>query len=169
VVRLSPVPSSSAPLPPGDRSVRFVVNPPGAKLTVDGREVNWFSTTVALVPGPHVVSAFMANSKCCKPITGSKVTVVPAPSDNPAVPQTIALSLEVFPATVTLGGAPANGQYLCPGINVTGFAGSTQKVPIPEPMWSGKCQFTASADRPPRPATVTLKAGELNVIPWPSE
>ncbi len=169
VVRPSPAPSSSAPLPVGDRSVRFVVNPPGAKLTVDGREVNWFSTPVALAPGPHVVSAFMANSRCCKPITESRVTVAPAPSDNPGVPQTIALSLEVFPATVTLGGAPANGQYLCPGINVTGFAGSTQKVRIPEPMWSGKCQFTASADRPPRPSTVTLKAGELNVIPWPSE
>ena len=166
---LPPAPSSSAPSPSGDRSVRFVVNPPGAKLTVDGREVNWFSTTVALAPGPHAVSAYMASSKCCKPITESRVTVVPAPSDNPGAPQTIALSLEVFPATVTLGGAPANGQYLCPGINVTGFAGSTQKVRIPEPMWSGRCQFTASADRPPRPASVTLKAGELNVIPWPAE
>ena len=169
VQRLLPPLPSAAPVPPGDRSVRFVVNPPGAKLTVDGRDVNWFSTTVALLPGPHVVSAFMASSKCCKPITAMTVTVVPAPADNPGSPQIIALSLEVFPASVTLGGAPANGQYLCPGINVTGFAGSTQKVTIPEPMWSGKCQFTASADRPPRPANVTLKAGELNVIPWPAE
>ena len=70
---------------------------------------------------------------------------------------------------VTLGGAPANGQYLCAGINVSGFAGSTQKVKLPEPMWGGKCQFTASADRPPRPSNITLKAGELNVIPWPAD
>lgn len=167
--RLLPPLPTAAPVPPGDRSVRFVVNPPGAKLTVDGRDVSWFSTTVALLPGPHVVSAFMANSKCCKPISGAIVTVLPAPADNPGAPQVIALSLEVLPASVTLGGAPANGQYLCPGINVTGFAGSTQKVTIPEPMWSGKCQFTASADRPPRPANVTLRAGELNVIPWPAE
>ena len=132
--------------------------------------MNWFSTTVALAPGAHAVGAFMANSKCCKAINGSSVTVSPAPSDNPGAPQTIALSLEVLPASVTLGGAPANGQYLCPGINVSGFAGSApQKVKLPEPMWSGKCQFTASADKPPHPANVTLKAGELNVIPWPGE
>lgn len=164
---LPPLPSSSAPVAAGDRRVQFVLNPPGAKLTVDGREVSWFSTTVALAPGPHAIAAFMANSKCCKAINGANVTVVPAPSDNPGAAQTIPLSLEVLPATVTLGGAPANGQYLCPGINVSGFAGGQQKVKLPEPMWSGKCQFTASADRPPRPANVTLKAGELNVIPWP--
>ena len=166
---LSPMPPSAAPVPAGDRSVRFVLNPPGAKLTVDGREVNWFSTTVALAPGPHAVGAFMANSKCCKAIDGSSVTVAPAPPDNPGAIQTIALSLEVLPASVTLGGAPANGQYLCAGINVSGFAGSTQKVKLPEPMWGGKCQFTASAERPPRLANVTLKAGEFNVIPWPAE
>ena len=166
---LPPMPPSAAPVPAGDRSVRFVLNPPGAKLTVDGREVNWFSTTVALAPGPHAVAAFMANSKCCKAINGSSVTVAPAPADNPSAPQTIALSLEVLPATVTLSGAPANGQYLCPGINVSGFAGTTQKVKLSEPMWPGKCQFTASADRPPRIANVTLKAGELNVIPWPAD
>lgn len=168
-LRLLPPLPSAAPVPPGDRSVRFVLNPPGAKLTVDGREVNWFSTTVALAPGPHVLGAFMASSKCCKSLTGSTVTVTPAPAENPTATQTIALSLEVLPASVTLGGAPANGQFLCPGINASGFAGSTQKVRLPEPMWSGKCQFTASADRPPRPATVTLRAGELNVLPWPSE
>jgi serine/threonine-protein kinase len=164
---LPPMPASAAPVPAGDRSVRFILNPPGAKLTVDGREVNWFSTTIALAPGPHAVAAFMANSKCCKAINGSSVTVAPAPSDNPGAPQTIALSLEVLPATVTLGGAPANGQYLCPGLRISGFAGAQQRVTLPEPMWSGKCQFTASADRPPRPSNVTLKAGELNVIPWP--
>ncbi|MEP7125389.1 MAG: serine/threonine-protein kinase [Byssovorax sp.] len=167
---LPPMPPTAAPVPAGDRSVRFVLTPQGAKLTVDGREVNWFSTTVALSPGPHAVAAFMANSKCCKAINGASVSVSPAPSENPGAPQTIALSLEVLPATVTLGGAPANGQYLCPGINASGFAGSApQKVKLPEPMWSGKCQFTASADKAPRPANVTLKAGELNVIPWPAE
>ena len=167
---LPPMPPSAASVPAGDRSVRFVLNPSGAKLTVDGREVNWFSTTVALAPGPHAIGAFMANSKCCKAINGSSVTVSPAPSDNPGVPQTIAISLEVLPATVTLGSAPANGQYLCPGINVTGFAGGApQKVKLPEPQWSGKCQFTVSADKPPRPSNVTLKAGELNVIPWPAD
>jgi eukaryotic-like serine/threonine-protein kinase len=167
---LPPMPPSAAPVPAGDRSVRFVLNPPGAKLTVDGREVNWFSTTVALAPGPHAVGAFMANSKCCKAINGASVTVTPAPADNPGAAQTIALSLEVLPATTSLSGAPANGQYFCPGINVSGFAGGPpQKAKLPEPMWSGKCQFTASADKPPRPANVTLKAGELNVIPWPAE
>jgi eukaryotic-like serine/threonine-protein kinase len=169
---LPPAPSAAGPVPAGDRSVRFVLTPPGAKLTVDGREVSWFSTTIALAPGPHSVAAFMANSKCCKAIDGSTVTVVPAPSDNPGAPQTIALSLEVLPANVILGGAPTNGQYLCPGVNATGFAGGpAQKVKLPEPIWSVKCQFTASAsaDRSPRTAYITLKAGELNVIPWPAE
>lgn len=166
---LPPPPPSGSPPAQGDRSVRFVLNPPGAKLTVDGREVSWFSSAVPLAPGPHTISAFMANSRCCKPITGSTITVLSPPADNPGAPQTIALSLEVLPASVTLGGAPTNGQFLCPSINVTGFAGSTKVVKLPEPMWSGKCQFTASADRPPRLANVTLKAGELNAIPWPGD
>ena len=166
---LPPPPPSGSPPPQGDRSVRFVLNPPGAKLTVDGREVSWFSSAVALAPGPHTLGAFMASSKCCKPISGSTITVLSPPADNPSAPQTIALSLEVLPASVTLGGAPANGQFLCPSINVSGFAGSTKVVKLPEPMWSGKCQFTASADRPPRLANITLKAGELNAIPWPGD
>jgi serine/threonine-protein kinase len=166
---LAPPPPSGSPPPQGDRSVRFVLNPPGAKLTVDGREVNWFSSSVPLAPGPHSIGAFMANSRCCKPIAGSTITVLSPPADNPGALQTIPLSLEVLPATVTLGGAPINGQFLCPSINLTGFGGSTKVVKLPEPMWSGKCQFTASADRPPRVANVTLKAGELNAIPWPGD
>jgi len=166
---LPPPPPSGSPPPQGDRSVRFVLNPPGAKLTVDGREVSWFSSAVALAPGPHTIGAFMANSKCCKPITGSTITVLSPSADNPGATQTIALSLEVLPASVTLSGAPANGQFLCPGILASGFAGNTKMVTLPEPMWSGKCQLTASADRPPRLVNVTLKAGELNAIPWPSD
>ena len=166
---LPPPPPSGSPPPQGDRSVRFVLNPPGAKLTVDGREVSWFSSAVPLTPGPHTIGAFMASSKCCKPISGSTITVLSPPADNPGAIQTVPLSLEVLPATVTLSGAPANGQFLCSSINASGFAGSTKVVKLPEPMWSGKCQFTASAERPPRAATITLKAGELNAIPWPGD
>ncbi len=145
VQRLLPPLPSAAPVPPGDRSVRFVVNPPGAKLTVDGRDVNWFSTTVALLPGPHVVSAFMANSKCCKPITATTVTVVPAPADNPGSAQTIALSLEVFPASVTLGERRPTGSISARGSTSPALRGARRKSPSPS-----QCG-RESASSPPRP------------------
>jgi len=147
--------------------VKFAVSPSGAKLLVDGQPVNWFSATVALAPGPHRVTAFMEGSKCCKTLEATAM-VVAAPADKPDAAQTIPLVMEILPATVTLTGAPPNGQLSCPTLALSGFPGTAVKVKLGEPVWSGKCQFTTSTDKPARSATVLLRAGEMNAIPWPA-
>jgi hypothetical protein len=108
----------------------------------------------------------MDGSKCCKTLE-TTVQVQPPPADNPEQVQGIPLTLEILPASVTLVSAPPNGQYVCPSINLSGFPGSTLKVKLNEPVWSGKCQFTTSDDKPPRPGSVVLRAGEMNAIAWP--
>jgi serine/threonine-protein kinase len=165
----SPLPPPTPP-PSGNRHVKFLVNPQGAKLLVDGQPINWFGGTVSLPPGAHQVTAFMEGSKegakCCKTLETSVMVQAP-PADNLEQVQSIPLALEILPASVTLTGAPPNGQYVCPSINLSGFPGSTVKVKLNEPVWTGKCQFTTSNDKPGRPHAVSLRAGEMNAIAWP--
>jgi serine/threonine-protein kinase len=163
------LPSAAAPVASGsNRNVKFVLTPPGAKLTVDGQPVNWFSGPVSLSPGGHHVTVFMEGSKCCKPLEQT-VLVQPPPANTPDLPQLIALSLEILPASVILIGAPPNGQYSCPSINLSGFTGNTAKVKLSEPVWSGKCQFLTSPDKAAQPSTVFLRAGETNMLSWPMD
>jgi eukaryotic-like serine/threonine-protein kinase len=109
----------------------------------------------------------MEGSKCCKTLETTAI-VTAAPADKPELVQTIQLVMEILPASVTLTGAPPNGQLSCPTINLSGFPGSAVKVKLGEPVWSGKCQFTTSTDKPARSAPVLLRAGEMNAIPWPA-
>jgi serine/threonine protein kinase len=164
VVVPSPLPPPA--MPPGVRTVKFLLSPLGAKLLVDGQPINWFGGTVTLSPGPHQVTAFMEGSKCCKNLEAS-VHVQPPPAASPELIQNIPLPLEILPATVTLAGAPPNGQFVCPRINLSGFAGATMKIKLNEPVWSGNCQFSTSIDKPARVSGVVIRAGEMTPIPWP--
>jgi eukaryotic-like serine/threonine-protein kinase len=154
------------PVTTRDRTVQFMLSPKGAKLTVDGNPVSWFGASVVLSPGPHTISASMNGSKCCKAITGQVVTVTPPPAGDPTAVQALSFALEIQEATVTLVGAPRNGQLSCSGIGLVVFAGQSQRIKPSTAEWTGPCKFTASIDKPPKVASITLRAGESNDVPW---
>jgi len=168
------VPPSAAAIGPApvvratSRKVSFVINPPGAKLTLDGREETWFSRVFTLKTGHHPASAIVEGSKCCEAFQGS-VTVEPAPENEPDQIQRIGIRLKPLPATVSLSGAPPSSQLICTEIMLTVFAGGTKTVQLREATWGGRCQFI-----PPSPGEsirkqVQLRAGEHNDISWPQK
>ena len=162
---LAPVvlPSATA-APSGTRMVQFVLNPKGAKLTVDGSPRSSFFP-LSLPVGPHAVEVIPNVDRCCKKLAVT-VTVEPPPPSAPASVQQFSLAMEIRPATVTLSGAPQNGQLSCPELSMTCFAGSSKQVKLPEASWTGTCRL-AVPDKPPRSVRVTLNAGDTNAIPWP--
>jgi serine/threonine-protein kinase len=150
---------------PGPRKVRFSIIPKGATLTLDGQDVAWFSSVFSLVPGPHSIRVAVPKSKCCKPYSGSQ-TILPAPAGKPDEVQAIVIKLETLPATVSLAGAPPNGQYTCPSLGLSGFSGGSKQITLSDVVWAGTCEFRAPSANV-KSATVTLKAGEPNTIEWP--
>jgi serine/threonine-protein kinase len=149
----------------GPRKVRFSIIPKGATLTLDGQDVAWFSSVFSLAPGPHSVRVAVPKSKCCKPYSGTQ-NIQPAPSNKPDEIQAIVIKLETLPATVSLAGAPPNGQYTCPSIGLSGFAGGSKQITLSDVVWAGTCEFRAPSANV-KTSTVTLKAGEPNTIEWP--
>ncbi|WP_437961709.1 protein kinase [Sorangium sp. So ce119] len=154
---------------PSVRDVVFQIVPSGAKLVLDGVEINWFGANkiTPLKIGAHSVHISVPNSRCCKPYSG--VISVAAPKPGVTAPQRIIHKLEILPSTVVLSGAPANAQYACPQIGLIGYAGSPQTVTLSDVFWSGRCRFTpAASDAAPLVGNVTLVAGESNTVFWPS-
>jgi serine/threonine-protein kinase len=148
------------------RKVVFEIIPKGATLLLDGREVNWFANTFSLLPGPHSVEISVPNSKCCEP---KSLTAQVTPSDDPGDVQRFVWKLSPRPATVVLSGAPASAQLSCAEIGLAIGPGATKSTAkLPDVQWSGRCNFTPpSAEEAPRRAMVTLRAGEVNQVPWP--
>ena len=159
--------ASSSPAAAGTRRVRFNLNPKGAKLTVDGTPQRSWLQELSLSVGPHAVEVIPNVERCCKRLV-TTVTVEAASASAPDSVQPIGLVMEIRPATVTLSGAPQNAQLSCTALALTCFAGSSNQVKLPEPSWSGTCTFTAP-EKPPRRAQVTLNAGDVNAVPWPSD
>lgn len=170
-VKVPPPLASGGPAPPSRPSMRkvaIVINPQGAKLTLDGRQEAWFSRIFTLKTGSHPASASVEGSKCCESFDGA-IHVEPPPENDPDNVQRISIPLKPLPATVTLSGAPANAQLVCTEIMLTVFAGGTKTVQLREATWPGKCQFI-----PPPPAesirsSVYLRAGEHNDVAWPKK
>jgi serine/threonine-protein kinase len=148
------------------RKVVFEIIPKGANLLLDGREVNWFANTFLLAPGPHSVQISVPTSKCCEP---KALTAHVTASDDPSDVQRFVWKLAPRAATVALSGAPANAQLSCSEIGLAIGPGSTRgAAKLPDVQWSGRCEFTPpSGEEAPRRATVTLRAGEVNQVPWP--
>jgi serine/threonine-protein kinase len=161
----TPSPSVLAVRPSGPRSVKFVINPKGARLTLDGHEEPWMSRTFALAPGPHEVRIEVPTSKCCKPlVTTATVTASSDPNDV----QMLGYRLEALPATVTVAG-PAGGQTLCAELGLALGVGASKTVTLPRAEWTGTCDFTPPGGGAPARKQVTLKAGEANSIAWPAD
>ncbi|WP_438021748.1 protein kinase domain-containing protein [Sorangium sp. So ce233] len=167
--RPQPTPTASQAEVPSVRDVVFQIVPSGAKLVLDGVEINWFGANkiTPLKIGAHSVHISVPNSRCCKPYSG--VISVVAPRPGVTAPQRIIHKLEILPSTVVLSGAPPNAQYACPQIGLIGYAGSPQTVTLSDVFWSGRCRFTpAASDAAPLVGNVTLVAGESNTVFWPS-
>ncbi|WP_050431700.1 serine/threonine-protein kinase [Chondromyces crocatus] len=163
-----PEPSAGAAAHPNQRKVHIAVIPGGARMKLDGKDFRWFGRDPKwLDVGVHHAQVSVPNSKCCKPFDGP-LTVTAA--DESAGAQSIVIKLEFLPATVSLAGAPANAQYTCPSIGLSGFAGGApQSVVLPDVTWIGSCLFTPpTQDAVPSQVKVTLRSGEANTISWPS-
>ncbi len=148
------------------RKVSIIITPPGAKLTLDGREEAWFSRIFSLRTGTHQASATVEGSKCCEPYDGI-ITVEAPPENDPEHVQRIGIRLKPLPATVSLNGAPANAQLVCADVMLTVFAGASKSVQLRDATWSGKCQFIPPPPAAPTRSSVLLRAGEHNAISWP--
>jgi serine/threonine-protein kinase len=158
--------TSAQPAALGTRMVRFNVDPKGAKLTVDGVGKSSFYA-FPLAVGPHQVDVAPLLDSCCKKIS-TTVTVLAPGAEDPQNVQEIPLSMEIKPATVTLSGAPPNGQLSCPRIGLTCYSGASAQVKLREPVWKGPCQFQ-SPEKQAKQQRVTINAGEVNPIPWPAD
>jgi hypothetical protein len=168
LVNPAPGPASAAGLAtgptPSARRVQFQVSPQGGKLEVDGAARSWFGSTIVLPVGAHQ-AVVTINDQCCKRLS-TAFTVDPPPAGKPDEPQHVFLAMEIVPATVSLVSAPAGGQVICPDLGVSVTPGASRQVKLREAAWRGSCTFS-QPDRAPRTFSVSLRAGEANVIPWP--
>jgi serine/threonine-protein kinase len=145
------------------RRVRFVINPKGARLTLDGHEEAWMNHTFSLAPGPHEVRIEVPSSKCCKPLATTATVLA---SNDPEDVQMLGYRLESLPATVSVTG-PAGGQFFCAELGLTTTVGQAKQVTIPRAEWTGTCDFSPPNGDPSARRQVTIKAGEANVVAWP--
>lgn len=148
------------------RKVSILITPPGAKLTLDGREEVWFSRVFNLRTGVHPASVRVVGSKCCEPFEGT-ITVEAPPDNEPDQVQKIGIRLKPLPATVALVGAPANSQMVCAGVSLSVFSGGSKSVQLSGASWDGRCQFVPPPPAEPTWKSVQLRAGEHNDVPWP--
>lgn len=157
-------PHVELPTDPRKARVRFSLIPKGANLVLDGTDHGTaFGRVFELEVGSHAVGITLPpGSKCCKPRNTTVVIKAP-PEDDPDKVQLKIVMAEPKPCTVTLVGAPAGGRFSCPTIGLGGAAGAPQTVTLPSPLWTGSCSFSPSG----RKASVVLRAGEGNAIPWP--
>lgn len=153
---------------PKVRAVQFVITPPGATLSLDGQELKWFGKTLRLPVGSHSAFVEMRGSRCCKAQTRT-VSVEAPPEGKPDEVLPVLVRLEMNESSVRLGGTPpAGAQYSCGAIGLSGFAGESRKVVLPEAVWTGPCTFTAPGAGKGKSDFVTLRAGEPNVVAWPT-
>jgi serine/threonine protein kinase len=167
IVNVPPGPASvAAPSSPSARSVQFQISPQGGKLSVDGVARSWFARSIVLPVGPHE-AVVTIDDQCCKRLSRT-FTVEPPPAGKPDDPQQVFLTMEIVPATVSFGPAPAGGQITCPDLGLSATPSSSRQVKLREAAWRGPCTFI-QPDRAPRTLPVSIKAGQINVILWPKD
>jgi hypothetical protein len=107
------------------------------------------------------------NSRCCKELVATVDVRSPVPN-HPDEVQVVYLAMPLEPATVGLSGAPRNGQLSCPELGLSVVAEAPRQVRLHDAVWNGTCSV-AGPDKPVRAVAVSLRAGETNTVPWPSE
>ncbi len=149
----------------GERRVRFVVQPRGASLEVDGSPLDHAQAVpYVLKVGSHSAKITpAAGDKSCEPGAVSLSFPVHALKEGePDKPQIVQLSLKFKPARVKLAG-PEGGQAVCGAFRLN--VGASQDIPMTQPVWDGTCKFLLSGKE--KSALVTIKAGEDNTVGWP--
>ncbi len=160
-----PVPGGPAPIasaepePTGaQRPVVFRVFPNSVQITVSGQKVD-NNGRLTLAPGNYPVSA---SAKCCVSYRGSLTVREPDP-DNPSKPQIHNVTLELRPATVSLGGAPDGATLTCSALGVVVAAGSSVSAAIDSTSEQVSCVFNPIG----KSTSITLVAGGHTSVPWP--
>jgi serine/threonine protein kinase len=159
--------SASRAVVTGPRSVRFVVQPIGANLEVDGKPLEHVRAAPhALGPGPHVARVTpAAGDKSCEPDAKTFPFVVP-PRDaaDPDRTHVVSLRLAFRSARVRLMG-PSGARAVCGTFTLT--AGAVTTIPMSAPFWEGTCKFLGESGAPVS-RLQTIRAGEDDVIAWPA-
>lgn len=158
----SPNPKASADVvdPPAGtrRPVAFRVFPNSVQLTVNGQTVG-NNDRISLSAGTYAVSA---SAKCCKSYSGS-LTVHAPDQTNPSKPQIHNVTLELKPATVSLGGAPNGATLACPQLGLVVAAGSSGSASVESLSEQVSCVFSPGG----KTTTITLVAGGHISVAWP--
>jgi hypothetical protein len=158
--------SSSGPVVPqgGDRLVRFNVNPKGAALQVDGALVDHISAVLTLPVGKHTAKLSPQRGDRSFDETTLPFQVDPLGATEPeGAVFKVALGAVFKRARVNLI-APAGGAAVCGTMRLGGGA---NELPMTGPIWEGRCRFLAP-NKEERVLFVSIKAGEDNVVAWPS-
>jgi serine/threonine protein kinase len=147
---------AGAPAPADAKKVSFNVYPGGAKLSVDGKQVDWQGNVFPLKPGPHSAHATVEGD-CCNPMD-RQFNVFPDRDE-----QRIQFLMEIRPATIEARG-PAGGTYRCTN-NLVGATPSTKPMKMTNVRVDNvSCVFTPSDGGSTRTVKVTINAGVTTVL-----
>lgn len=132
--------------------VRFVLSPPAAHLTIDGKPVEWFGQNVRLQVGEHV-GRLSVDGGCCEDMW-FRFWVAP----ERGAPQLVSAGAPLRPASFVLVGAPPGEFVTCDGVEVSDGLG---QLVLERPIWEGHCTLSNGGSVP-----VLLRAGSKTEVWW---
>ncbi len=147
------------------RDVRVLVNPKGARVSIDDGpfEDLSFGKIRKLSAGVHSFRASVPNSSCCEPLT-KQLDI--RPDDGTGTPQEVALSLTFHEASLSSPAAPPGATLRCPLLRVSGPANQVYRVPMSTlDLDVPSCELELSGTTR-RVSSVTLRAGVFTPVPW---
>jgi hypothetical protein len=149
---------------PLQRDVTFVIVPKGALVSIDdGPPEELFLKTKRLPVGVHAFRAEVpAPSKCCEVLRHQEEI---KPDDGSGTPQNVSLSLNFRDAMISAPGAPKGAVLRCPVPRIAGEASKVFSVKMTTLEQDFSCDLEAPGVST-RQSSITLRAGELTVVPW---
>ena len=156
-------PTSSA-VSHGERTVKFIITPRTAALTIDNQAVTP-GVPISLKVGPHTAMITpQAGDLSCDPWQSPRGFAVTARGDGEPEEQHIRLGLPWRPAKVTLKGAPSGAVAQCGTVTLT--PGSAREVPMMGASWQPKCKFIHEGSVVE--GSVNFEAGKSSDAFWPT-
>jgi len=146
------------------RDVTFVIVPKGALVSIDeGPPEELFLKTKRLSVGVHAFRAEVpAPSKCCEVLRHHEEI---KPDDGSGTAQNVSLSLNFRDAMISAPGAPDGALLRCPVPRIAGAASKVYSVKMTTLEQDFSCDLEAPGVST-RQSSITLRAGELTVVPW---
>jgi hypothetical protein len=156
-------PTSSA-VSHGERTVKFIITPRTAALTIDNQAVTP-GVPISLKVGPHTAMITpQAGDLSCDPWQSPRGFAVTARGEGEPEEQHIRLGLPWRPAKVTLKGAPSGAVAQCGTVTLT--PGSAREVPMMGASWQPKCKFIHEGSVVE--GSVNFEAGKSSDAFWPT-